>query len=62
MNADVRTPESISWPQRRGSIGEERLGERMERVVRRKVRGDMVVCLVVGVRTEDLKVLLFKGG
>lgn len=45
--SDVKIPASISWPQRRGSIGEERIGERMARVVMRKVRVDIAEFLLV---------------
>ena len=37
-----RTPLSISWPQRRGSSGEESIGEKMARVAMRTVTVDIV--------------------
>ena len=61
MVSAVRIPVSISWPQRRGSIGEQRISEAMARVRRREVILDIVEGGVVDVRYEDLEDLLSNG-
>ena len=58
---DVRIPISILWPQPRGSIGEESICRTMTRVARRKAILDIVECLIVDVRFEELVDLLLKG-
>ena len=61
MVSAVRIPVSISWPQRRGSIGEQRISEATARVRRREVILDIVGGGVVDVRFEGLEDLLSKG-
>lgn len=53
VHSAVRIPDSIALPQRRGSIGNERIGESTASAVVRRVIGGITKCVAVNMRFED---------